>query len=127
MIAVGGYYLNPLPDVLVRASDPIAGGVGGSRQELCGALAGGVMVLGALWGRVSAQEDDKVVYDLAKRFRERFAATFGLTQCGPIRDAQPEAEKRCGAVVEKAARMLVEMIEEQRQQTPFRGAYPSSG
>ncbi len=117
---MGGYYMDPLPDVLVRASDTFGGGVGGSRAELCGALAGGVIVLGALWGRVSPQEDDKRVYALAKQWRERFLQEFGDTACTPIRDAQPEGEKRCGGVVERATRILVEMIEQEH--VPFRGA-----
>lgn len=121
MIAVGEHYMNPLPDVLVRASDTFGGGVGGSRLELCGALSGGVLLLGALWGRVSASEDDKRVYELAKRFREQFLEEFGETICEPLRDAQPEGEKRCGDVVERTVRILVTLIEEERRQVPFRG------
>ena len=121
MIAVGEHYWHPLPDVLVRASDTFGGGVGGSRRELCGALSGGVMILGALWGRLSASEDDKRVYDLAKQFRERFVEEFGETICEPLRDTQPEAEKRCGAVVERTVRLLMAMIEDESRQVPFRG------
>jgi C_GCAxxG_C_C family probable redox protein len=121
VIAVGEHYMNPLPDVLVRASDTFGGGVGGSRKELCGALAGGVMLLGALWGRVSAQEDDTRVYELTKRFREQFLEEFGETICEPLRDMQPEAEKRCGDVVDRTVRILVALIEEERRQIPFRG------
>jgi C_GCAxxG_C_C family probable redox protein len=121
VIAVGEHYMNPLPDVLLRASDTFGGGVGGSRLELCGALSGGVLLLGALWGRVSAQEDDKRVYALAKQFREQFLEEFGETICEPLRDTQPEGEKRCGDVVQRAVRLLVALIEEERRQVPFRG------
>ena len=86
VVAVGGLYLNPVPDVLVRASCPFGGGVC-DRQELCGALSGGVMVLGALWGRNKAGVNDDFVNDLACQFRRRFLARFGHTQCAPIHDS----------------------------------------
>jgi len=112
MIAVGGHYMQPLADELVRASNTFGGGIGGSRKEACGALTGGIMVLGALWGRVSASENDDAVYALADTFRQRFLDEFGETLCEPLRDQQPEGEKRCAGVVERAARLLADLIEE---------------
>ncbi len=50
----------------------LAGGVGGTHQELCGALSAGVLLIGALYGRLTPDEDDGPCYDLASRYRERF-------------------------------------------------------
>jgi len=95
----------------VRISTPFAGGVGGSEQEMCGVLSGGILLLGALWGRTSSQEDDSLVYRLASRFRDRFIALAGSSQCRAIRERLPERPKRCQPIVSGGIRTLVELIE----------------
>ena len=100
MVAVGEHLMGKTPDVLIRASNPFGGGVGGSHQELCGVLAGATLVLGATRGRLEPTEDDSVLYDLICRYRERFIQKFGSSQCEAVRNTMPEADKRCGPVVE---------------------------
>jgi len=114
VIAVGGHYLDPLPEVLVRASCPFGGGIGGSYDELCGVLSGGVIVLGALWGRVTSGEDDEWVRELACQYQEQFVAYTGTPTCQSIRDSLPDKERRCLPVVEEGARLLTEIIEKAR-------------
>ena len=118
MIAVGGHYLDPLPELLVRASCPFGGGIGGSYDELCGVLSGGVIVLGALWGRASSAENDEWVRELARQYQARFVAYAGTSTCRPIRDSMPEQERRCLPVVLEGARLLVEIIAKARQEAP---------
>ncbi|HHX44922.1 MAG TPA: C_GCAxxG_C_C family protein [Chloroflexi bacterium] len=110
MIAVGDHLMGQTPEVLIRASNPFGGGVGGCRQELCGVLAGAMLVLGATRGRLAPTEDDKALYDLVCRYRERFIATFGSSQCEAVRNTMPEMDKRCAAVVEGGVRLLLEML-----------------
>jgi C_GCAxxG_C_C family probable redox protein len=95
-------------------ANPFGGGVGGTRQELCGAFAGGLMVIGALYGRTDASQDDQQSYDLAKQYREAFLAEFDTTQCAPIREAfaKPDGSHGCDVVVERAARMLLGVLEQ---------------
>ena len=119
VIAVGGRYLHPVPDILVRTSCPFGGGVC-EHNELCGALSGGIMVLGALWGRNAAKVNDDFVKDLACKFRQRFLEHFGHTQCGPIHDSDwRTADMGCAKVVRDSAEMLIAMIEEAHTQMPF--------
>ena len=110
-IAVGDYYLDPSPALLKRVSCAFGGGVGGCRQELCGALGGGVVALGALYGREVVSEDDAELKELICKFRDAFIAHFGTSRCEPIRNAQPDVEKRCRGVVQEGTRLLVEVIE----------------
>jgi len=110
VIAVGDYLMGQTPEVLIRASCPFGGGVGGCRQELCGVLAGAVLILGATRGRLSPSEDDEPLRDLLCRYRERFIQEFGSSQCQAVRDTMPEMEKRCGPVVEGGVRLLLEML-----------------
>lgn len=119
MIAVGGHYLSPLPDLLVRASCPFAGGVGGSNRGLCGALSGGVIVLGALWGRTNSSENDDFVQKLASRYWNRFVEAVGETRCQAIKDLPRIDESGCAPVVEEGCRILVDLIEKERMNHPF--------
>jgi C_GCAxxG_C_C family probable redox protein len=122
LMGVGEQYLQPLPDVLVRASDPFGGGVGACREELCGVLSGGVLLLGALYGRVDPEEDDKPLMELACQYRQQIIDRFGSSLCNPIRDTMPEElTKRCAEVVHEAARLLATLIEANAGQFTVRG------
>ncbi len=122
MIAVGDYYLGGVPEPLVRASGPFGGGVGGCRDELCGVLAGATLILGALWGRTRADEDDKGLYELVCTYRQRFLRAHGSTICRPLRQPYEERGERCVPVVQEGVRMLVELIEETADASPERAA-----
>lgn len=118
VIAAGRFYLDPFPDELVRASCPFGGGVGGCREELCGLFSGATLILGALWGRLSYAEDDKWLYEIVCRYRDRFIATNGTTVCRPLRDYYAVDGGRCGPLVESATRQLVELIERVADERP---------
>lgn len=119
MLAVGEHYLSPLPDLLVRVSCPFGGGIGGCRQEICGALSGGIILLGALWGRVSSQENDDRLKALVCRLREEFEAYYGSSTCQPIRDKARDEQDGCIHVVEMGVEMVVRLIEEAAQERPL--------
>ncbi len=114
MIAVGDHYLGQTPEILVRVSCPFGGGLGGGREELCGVLSGGALLLGALWGRTTPTEKDEDLRMLVRRFRGWFLDRYGSTRCEAIRSQMPEMDKRCAPVVEEGTRTLVEMMEEYR-------------
>jgi C_GCAxxG_C_C family probable redox protein len=95
----------------------LAGGVGGTREEMCGALSAGVMVIGGAYGRVSSGEDDELAYALARSFRERFLADLGYTQCAPLREMvnAPDGWGSCAILVERAAMILLQLLDETEQ------------
>ena len=111
MIAVGDHYFGKVPEVLLRASGPLAGGGGSCYEEMCGLLSAGMMMLGALLGRTEYTEDDERIFSLTREYRDRFRALAGCTQCQAIRDTLPEKEKRCEPIVVGSVRILVEMLE----------------
>jgi C_GCAxxG_C_C family probable redox protein len=113
--------MDPLPEVLLRASCPFGGGIGGSRDELCGVLSGAIIVLGALWGRASTDEPEDLVRELACQIQREFVAYAGTSTCRPILDSLPEAEKRCLPVVLEGTRSLVKAIEHGLQRQGFAG------
>jgi C_GCAxxG_C_C family probable redox protein len=90
-----------------------AGGLGGSHEEMCGALAGAIMVMSALLGRTSCQTDDKDAIALARRFRELFLAELGHTRCAPLRELArgPQGTGSCRPLVEHAATILLQLLD----------------
>ena len=118
MLAVGGHVLGDLDPRMVRMATGFAGGVGESKQEMCGAFSAGVMIIGALYGRSSLEEDDLPAQRLAACYRERFAAELGTTRCGPLYEQvhAPGGPGSCSSVVERAAPILLELLDEQRSE-----------
>ena len=115
MLAVGEHKLGVLEPQAIRIATPFGGGVGGTHLELCGALSGGVMVIGALYGRTDASQDDTQAYALAKQYREAFLAEFGYTQCAMLREKvvhAPGGLGSCAVLVERAATILLALLAE---------------
>jgi C_GCAxxG_C_C family probable redox protein len=105
--------MDELPDACVRMANGFGGGVGGSHLEICGALGGAVMVIGGLYGRTEAQQNDQRSQQLCARYRRAFLDEFGVTTCGPLRDwvNAPGGPGTCAAVVERAARRLLALLD----------------
>ena len=94
-------------------ASPFAGGVGSTHLELCGALTGGLMVIGGLAGRAEAGTNDDRCQELAAAFRAEFLQTFGWLKCQDLKDnwIGTAGKESCRALVEKAADVLVGVIE----------------
>jgi C_GCAxxG_C_C family probable redox protein len=116
LLAVGEHVLDDLKPQAMRMATGVSGGLGNTRQELCGALSGGVLLIGALYGRVTAAEDDQRAIDIATGYRDRFLEKFGHTQCAQLRENvvdPPGGLGSCGALVEQAARILLDLLTEE--------------
>jgi C_GCAxxG_C_C family probable redox protein len=109
---VGEYLLGYVDDWVRRMTTGLAGGVGCSHQEMCGALSGGVLLIGALHGRTKPTEDDSECQRLAAEYRERFAQELGATRCGDLRASGygSDGTQPCSAVAERAARILLQVL-----------------
>lgn len=113
LLAVGGHVLGDLEPQCARMATGLAGGLGNTEQEMCGALSGGVLVISGLLGRESLDKDDWPALNLATRYRQRFLAEFGYTQCGRLREKVvyvPGGPGSCAALVERAAVMLLGLL-----------------
>ena len=114
VLAAGPRLVRDWHPTCARLSTGFAGGVGGSQHELCGAVAGGVMIIGALLGRVSLQ-DDALAQSLTKRFRERFREAFGETECSWLRENVVHLEGglgSCAVLVERTTMLLLDVLAE---------------
>ncbi len=113
LLAVGGNYLGDVSPQAVRMSTPFAAGVGGTRLELCGALSGGLMVIGGLAGREDAATNDDRCQALAAAYRAEFLRAFGWLKCQDLKAnwIGTTGQGSCRVLVEKAAGVLVGAIE----------------
>jgi len=115
LLTVGGHVLDDLEPRYVRMATGLAGGVGDTQREMCGALSGGVLVIGGLLGRMSLSESDRPALTLATRYRQRFMAKFGDTQCARLRETAvyaPGGLGSCAVLVERAVTILLELLPE---------------
>jgi C_GCAxxG_C_C family probable redox protein len=107
---VGGQFLgNEKTMQALPFASPFAGGVGGSRAELCGALTGGLMVIGGLYGRQNGPTPDQECQDLAAKYRADFLQEFGWLRCGELKEhwIGNMGQESCKLLVEQAAGVLV--------------------
>jgi len=114
LLAAASRSLPDLDPLAVRLSTPFAGGVGCSHMELCGALAGGLLLIGALYGREDAQTNDDLCQALTAGWREHFMQEFGYTCCQDLREnwvGQP-GQPDCKALVGRTTGLLVDFLEE---------------
>jgi len=114
VLAVGEHLFGNVSAEAMKMASLFAGGLAGTREEMCGALSGGLMLLGILYGRSKPGEDEQLARQLAARLRERFLAEFGTTQCRPVRAqvAGPDDSGSCAPVAERGAALLLELLGE---------------
>jgi C_GCAxxG_C_C family probable redox protein len=115
MLAVGEHLLGQVDDQLCRMMTGIAGGLGGSHEEVCGALNAGALLIGALYGRTRPDEDNEPCYGLASRFRLRFIEELGTSRCADLR-AQgygSDGTIPCATLVKRAADILLDLLDGQ--------------
>ena len=102
-------------------------GAGMARMgDACGALTGGMMVLGLKYGRTVADDTDakEKNYRLVHEFVEEFNNGFENTMCRDLLgfdpdspeasqrfENEPELEKRCAGFVREASEILEKIIE----------------
>jgi len=113
LVGVGEQYFK-VSDDMIRLSTPFAGGVGGTHNELCGALTGGLMVIGGAMGRAGASTEDQSCQDAAAAYREAFLKHFGHLRCCDLREkwiGQP-GQPNCAELVRQAAGILMDVLAE---------------
>jgi C_GCAxxG_C_C family probable redox protein len=115
LLVVGEHVLQDVGSECARMATGLAGGVGDTQQEMCGALSGGVLIIGGLLGRTNLSQSDRPALTLAARYRRRFLAKFGDTQCARLRETviyAPGGLGSCAVLVEQAAEVLLHLLAE---------------
>lgn len=101
-----------LEDSCARLATPFGGGIGRA-QDVCGALTGGVLGIGAALGRARPEEDKVRPYDAAGKLYSSFKERLGSVDCSVLNMGDfksPEHRPRCGRFVEEATRLAIAAI-----------------
>jgi len=98
---------------MLRLATPFAGGIGGTNENICGALTGAIMVIGALYGRQDGTSDDAICQQFAAQFHCLFKEEFGYTCCKDIKECWRgnPGQENCNILVCKICQLLFRMLE----------------
>jgi C_GCAxxG_C_C family probable redox protein len=90
------------------------GGFGRSFEEACGALSGGLIVIGQLHGRSAPEGEWDVAAKLGAELRNRFIEDFGTTHCATLRErfGRERQMLECRRLVHGVVVRLLELLEE---------------
>ena len=114
LLAVSEHLFGVIDPLSLRIATPLAGGMGDTEKEACGAFTGGVLVLGMLFGRVHHNQSDNQCLQLTKEWREQFLLAFGHTQCAALQEQgiQDNGHSPCKDIVVQSVPILLQIIAE---------------
>ena len=103
-----------------RFASGFMGGIGGTHEDVCGALTGGIVAIGCLHGRTEPGQDIQVARELAAEFRSRFVEEFGSSNCQVILKGLSERGDGfdCKRLTAVAAGLLSELLMEVQAHSP---------
>lgn len=112
MLSVGKYKIPEMDETTMKMSTGFAGGIGDSRQELCGAFSAGIMVIGALYGRSLAEDDDSICFQKTLQYQNQFEQVIGSISCPALRRKKYGSGglEPCSVLVSRAARELLNVL-----------------
>jgi C_GCAxxG_C_C family probable redox protein len=92
------------------------GGYGRCKDELCGALAGGAMALGLLFGRDAPGANWDTAAKLSAALRQRVIERYGSPTCRVLLDRfEPQDNwSRCKELVAATVGILHDLVEDER-------------
>lgn len=110
-------YGNGSDPAIPKVASAFGGGVGRTKQELCGALAGGFIALGYLHGRSETTDNWDELADMTSRLRQKFESEHGTTHCTVLLESFGPQENmmRCKQLTGEVAAMLAEILEAHRR------------
>lgn len=97
---------------LTKAASGFMGGIGGTQAGTCGALTGGIVALGLIYGRNEPGLDIQHIRKLAAEYVSRFENEFGSTNCGVLLDSLEESGNsiNCRQLTAEAAGILFDLL-----------------
>ena len=103
-----------------KVATAFGGGLGRTKHEICGAVAGGIIALGYLFGRNTPGTDWTEAADLAAKLKRRFVQAHGTTNCGALLATFGSQENmmRCKQLSGEVAEMLADIIDERDKGLP---------
>ena len=111
-IAVGEYFFGSVDNRIRYMMSGFPGGIGGTHDEMCGALLGGVLIIGAIFGRGRPYEDEEKVYRKSVIYKDQFKKEFRGTRCQEIKDTGYGSQGiyPCSVLIGKAVKVFFKSL-----------------
>lgn len=99
-----------------KVATAFGGGIGRSKDEICGGLAGAFIALGFLYGRDKPDSNWNETADITLKLRQIFIDKYGTTKCSILLEAFGDQKDmmKCKKLSGEIAYMLAELIEEKQ-------------
>lgn len=112
--AIVEIYGNETSHDIPKIATAFGGGIGRTKHEICGAIAGGVMAIGVLSGRSEPGADWADPSEMAAKLKRRFVQEHGTTNCGALLATFGHQENmmRCKQLSGEVAGMLADILDE---------------
>lgn len=107
LIASNRVYKLGLDSTAIKLSAGFGGGV--ASGDICGALLGAVMALGALFVSERAHECDKIKV-LTNELLSKYRAAMGDIDCTPLKDMHRDDNIKCRNIILKVAEIMDEIV-----------------
>ena len=101
-----------LPEVALKMATPFGGGIGRS-EDVCGAMTGSVLGIGAALGRTEVKGNKFPSYAAAKELKGLFEKRFNSTQCKILNKGDFESkehERRCKEFTLESVRIAYRIL-----------------
>ncbi len=97
----------------ISPASGFCGGIGECKQDVCGALSGGIIALGFLYGRETGGDDISKLKLLSFELRRLFIERFGSTVCRDVVEkiSHTPGYNGCRDVTAETASILLTLIE----------------
>lgn len=105
-------------NLMCKVTSGFCGGIGGCKQDICGALSGGVAALGGIYGRENGCDDISKPAFLSAELRRLFIEEFNTTVCKDVIEnikSKPECNN-CRDVTAKTTWLLYNLIKNDVEQ-----------
>ena len=120
--AINDYYKLNLDKSIIKMGSAFSAGMGKAKCA-CGTITAGSLILGYLYGRTEAHEDDDLLFDLVREYNEQFVAEFETPCCREltkdVKWGHPDHRERCAEIVRVATQNLSEILEETQKNMPI--------
>jgi len=115
-LSVGEEMLENFDPEWVRMANGFGEGIAG-HGDVCGAIVGSVMVIGALYGRKDLTEDQSTNWRLCAEYYRRFEEALSATSCRAIQDSKSGnwTYTQCARTVKVAMQILFDILAEEAE------------
>jgi hypothetical protein len=100
---------------------PLRGGIASTMSSHCGGLTIGIVMIGAVYGRVDNKSgDQRLAPAICRMYWKTFLDEFRTSNCTLLRIGEPgpEAPSRCGCIMARSTKMVLQLLNKLNDEKP---------